>query len=220
MRRLAVVVVCAGLGVVVSARAAPVQTTLCSEGPAATSFGLAKIVGGPRVPLKTCPPDESGCAEPPHTPYVIAGDRVITGARAGNVVCVAKTGRQGASAGWVTEYQVEPLPTPPAPLGAWVGHWVLPGGDSIDLRARGGQLVVSGAACWPACNMSGRSRVPNVGELDGKATPADGHLRIGADDDCAAEMWLLGPYLVVFDNLGCGGMNVSFTGVYQRAGRR
>jgi hypothetical protein len=32
--------------------------------------------------------------------------------------------------------------------------------------------------------------------------------------------WLVGPYLVVFDNLGCGGMNVSFTGVYQKAHAR
>jgi hypothetical protein len=31
-------------------------------------------------------------------------------------------------------------------------------------------------------------------------------------------MWRLGPYLVVADNGRCGGMNVSFTGVY-RSGR-
>jgi hypothetical protein len=224
MRKLAIVV-CglagAAFGAASVVRAGPVQATLCSEGPAAQSFGLARIVGDPKVYLKTCPPGEAGCTEPPHTPYVIPGDVVIVGARIGNVVCVAKPNRQGASAGWVTEYQVQLEPTPPAPLAAWVGHWTLPGGASIDLRAAGGALAVSGAACWPACNTSGKLKYgPNVGDLDGKAAPANGHLRIGGDDACAADLWLVAPYLVVFDNLGCGGMNVSFTGVYQRAGRR
>ncbi|HEX3407119.1 MAG TPA: hypothetical protein VHS81_07765 [Caulobacteraceae bacterium] len=221
MRRLAIVVsAVAVLGAAGVARAAPVRATLCSEGPAATSFGLAKIVGAPKVPLKTCPPGAAACTELPHTPYVVAGDQVIVGARAGAVVCVAKPNRQGDTAGWVADQQVQLQPTPPAPPAAWVGHWVLPGGDTIDLKAQGAALLVSGAACWPACNASGKGRVPNVGDLEGKATPAKGRLRIGSDDDCAAEMWLVGPYLVVFDNLGCGGMNVSFTGIYQRAARR
>jgi hypothetical protein len=121
----------------------------------------------------------------------------------------------------VTEYQIELEPTPPAPPSAWVGHWRLAGGDTIDLTLKGRALVVSGVACWPACNTSGKaSQVPNVGDLDDKGTPADGRLKIGSDDDCEAEMWLVGPYLVVFDNLGCGGMNVSFTGVYTRSARR
>jgi hypothetical protein len=221
MRRLAIVVCAAAvLGAAGAARAGPAPTTLCAEGPAATSFGLARITGAPKVYLKHCPPGAAGCAEPPHAPYVVAGDMVIVGPRAGDAVCVAKPNRQGATAGWVTEHQVQPQPTPPAPLAAWAGHWTLAGGNTIDLKAQGGALAVSGAACWPACNGSGKGRVPNVGELDGKATPAGGRLRIGSDTDCAAELWLVGPYLVVFDNLGCGGMNVSFTGIYQRAGRR
>ena len=179
MRKLAIVV-CALFGVAGVARAGPVQATLCPEGPAAQSFGLAKIAGDPKVYLKNCPPGEAGCAEPPHTPYVIPGDQVIVGARAGNAVCVAKPNRTGATAGWVTEYQVQLAATPPAPAAAWAGHWVLAGGNTIDLKAQGGALAVSGAACWPACNSSGKAaRVPNVGELDGKATPAGGHLRLG-----------------------------------------
>jgi hypothetical protein len=220
MRRLAMVVsAVAALGAAGAARAAPVRATLCTEGPAATGFGLARIVGEPKVALKTCPPGQAGCAEPPHTPYVIPGDQVIVGARAGDAVCVAKPNRQGAAAGWIAGGQVQLEPTPPAPLAAWAGHWTLPGGDAVDLKAQGHVLVVSGAACWPGCNASGKSRVPNVGDLDGKATPTNGHLRIGSDDGCAAELWLAGPYLVVVDNLGCGGMNVSFTGIYQRKAR-
>jgi len=220
MRWLAVVV-CAAVGVAGAARAAPVQTTLCSEGPAATNFGLAKIVGAPKVYLKTCTPGEAGCTEPAKPPYVIPGDQVIVGARSGDAVCVAKPNRLGVAAGWVTEYQVELQPSPPASTSAWVGHWMEAGGDAIDLTLKADALVVSGTACWPACNTSGKLKYgPNVGEIDAKGVPANRRLSVGSDDDCAAQMWLVGPYLVVFDNLGCGGMNVSFTGVYQRAGRR
>jgi hypothetical protein len=221
MRRLAIVVWAAALlGAAGAARAAPVRVTLCAEGPETTSFGLAKITGASKVYLKHCPPGAAGCTEPAHAPYVVPGDTVIVGARAGDAVCVAKPNRQGATAGWVTEYQVQPQPTPPASPAAWVGHWALPGGNSIDLKLQGGALAVSGAACWPACNASGKGRVPNVGELEGKGAPSGNPLRIGRDNDCAADLWLLGPFLVVFDNLGCGGINVSFTGIYQRAGRR
>ena len=101
MRWLAVIVVGA-FGIAGAARAAPVQTNLCSEGPAATSFGLAKIVGAPKVYLKTCTPGEAGCTEPAKPPYVIPGDVVIVGARSGDAVCVAKPNRLGDSAGWVT----------------------------------------------------------------------------------------------------------------------
>jgi hypothetical protein len=35
-------------------------------------------------------------------------------------------------------------------------------------------------------------------------------------DDCRARLRLFGPYLAIEDNTGCGGMNVTFTGVYTR----
>ncbi|HRE22601.1 MAG TPA: hypothetical protein PKW21_16460 [Rhabdaerophilum sp.] len=34
--------------------------------------------------------------------------------------------------------------------------------------------------------------------------------------ECRARLQLVGRYLVVEDNVGCGGANVSFTGVYIR----
>ena len=105
MRRL-MIMVCAAMGVAGVARAGPVAATLCSNGPAAQSFGLAKIVGAPKVYLKNCPPGAADCTELPKTPYVIPGDEVIVGGRAGNAVCVAKPNRLGDTAGWATEYQV------------------------------------------------------------------------------------------------------------------
>ncbi len=39
-----------------------------------------------------------------------------------------------------------------------------------------------------------------------------------AGDVCRVKLWRLGSYLVAADNVRCGGMNVTFTGVYRRAG--
>ena len=36
---------------------------------------------------------------------------------------------------------------------------------------------------------------------------------------CGLRLWRSGPYLVVADNLQCGGNGVTFTGVYRRAGK-
>ena len=36
--------------------------------------------------------------------------------------------------------------------------------------------------------------------------------------ECKVWMRRLGPYLVASDNLSCGGMNISFTGVYTKSG--
>jgi hypothetical protein len=69
-----------------------------------------------------------------------------------------------------------------------------------------------------------------VGELEGKGRPRGQTLAIGYDpdqssfppgkdeppDSCAAKLELYGRYLVVEDNNGCGGLNVSFTGIYVR----
>jgi hypothetical protein len=72
----------------------------------------------------------------------------------------------------------------------------------------------------------------NIGELEGKARPRDATLALGQGYDgvkppgerqdlveCAARLRLFGRYLVVEDNMQCGGANVSFTGVYVRSGK-
>jgi hypothetical protein len=42
----------------------------------------------------------------------------------------------------------------------------------------------------------------------------------GEEVDCRVRMRRLGSFLLVEDNRRCGGINVSFSGIYQRSGRR
>src|ERR1700761_4362561 len=68
----------------------------------------------------------------------------------------------------------------------------------------------------------------NTGDIDAAATPRGNLTAIGSGydganppdvtkvEDCRARLQLFGRYLVVEDNNGCGGLNVSFTGHYSR----
>jgi hypothetical protein len=104
----------------------------------------------------------------------------------------------------------------------------------IVLKTRGDIVKVSVNATYGAEDPERVKRgAVNSGELDGEAKPRGNTLAIGYDpdksaelptpeaakDSCAARLSLYGRYLVVEDNLGCGGMNVSFSGVYVRAAK-
>ena len=48
--------------------------------------------------------------------------------------------------------------------------------------------------------------------LDGQTVP----YTEGDETDCRIRLWQRGPYLVVRDNNGCGGLNVTFSAFYRR----
>jgi hypothetical protein len=110
--------------------------------------------------------------------------------------------------GWVAkrDIAVEPQqPTARPPVAAWTGQW-RDDDDRIRISRRGEVLTFEGHASWAG---------QNFGSFGGTATP-NGAMASVADDACTVTMRLLGPYLVARDNAECGGMNVSFTGVYKR----
>ena len=55
-----------------------------------------------------------------------------------------------------------------------------------------------GGWVWRSAQGLGKLKYgPN--EIDATGAPANGPLSVGSEDDCAAQKWLVGPYLVVFD---------------------
>ena len=140
------------------------------------------------------------------------GDQVLASKVQGGWACVYKN---LDTVGWVREADLEftAFDRQP-PLQAWVGSWrdgenritiaLAPGGKA--LRARG-------SAIW-------RSRVTvHTGSLEAQAQPELNHIlfREGGQGECTVRMTLVGARLAVSDNRACGGMNVSFTGVYGRS---
>lgn len=74
---------------------------------------------------------------------------------------------------------------------------------------------VSGEAFW-----KGLGDNIHTGELDHEGVLVGNELKLGEDDTdeyaCKVTLKLVGKYLIVSDNLNCGGANVTFSGVYQR----
>jgi len=204
------------------ARAA--DTAMCRNGsfPAQeAAFGWAKVVGAPRTYLRSdtppCPDDSAVCRG---RTYVVPGDTLLTGAASGSYVCAFFPGKNGGSAGYVRQDEIAPGPLIAiTPLAAWTGEW-RSGDNSIALRADGPRLTASGSAYWPSANPSLKERPggPNLGEMSGTAIPQGNTVVFAGQDpsDCRVTLTLVPPFLLAVDNANCGGMNVSFTGVYRR----
>lgn len=147
--------------------------------------------------------------------YVIAGDVLVVSRRFGDYVCAWYTPARGPeTVGWLRADAValsEPEAAPP--LANWLGAWEY-AGQSLDIKrgAKPGTLAVSGQAFW-----RGVGDNVHVGEVEFEAAPAGNLLTHEEDEDlCSVRLRLVGPRLVVSDNLKCGGLNVTFNGVYLR----
>ncbi|CAH2603870.1 conserved exported protein of unknown function [Rhodovastum atsumiense] len=98
-------------------------------------------------------------------------------------------------------------------LQRWSGTWKRENAE-ITIRVVGNQLQAEGNASWIG-------RVPgavHVGQFSERAVPRGSRVTFGRADECLVEARLEQARLVVQDNAGCGGLNVSFNGVYTRAG--
>ena len=117
---------------------------------------------------------------------------------------------QDGDGGWIANSDItvaQPQPTSHPAISAWVGKWKYGDDTGIDIAQKGTQLSVSGDAT---------TAQGNEGSFDTKAAPKANKIHVTDNAPCEVWMTLVGSYLVVRDNQQCGGMNVSFTGVYTR----
>jgi hypothetical protein len=188
-------------------------------------YRLAKVKGaaGDKVHFygdshKRCPAGE-GCRL---QSYVVPNDEVIVSRTYGTFACSWFQPRKGSeTVGWIetdrlawTEVNRQPAER------EWLGEWR--GWDNNYIRIskarEGGALTIVGHATWA-------TGAPNEhsGELDYSAKPSGDRLSFSDGDhenDCRVAMQLVGKYLVVKDNVRCGGVNVSFSGIYLKRARR
>jgi hypothetical protein len=139
------------------------------------------------------------------------------------------------SEGWIETAGLKTIPLTQAPLSAWTGDWSARSGDlTIKPSPRAGRLLVTGSAMWGQ----------NDGQIAGEIVPVKNYAAFATGDlderggtivpdgmggssksfpfaapgeyRCRVEMWLRLPYLVVIDQGQCGGLNVTFSGVYRK----
>ena len=161
-----------------------------------------------------CPPSET-CRD---KAFVVPGDKLVVSRIYKGFVCSWYIPTKGLpTVGWIKLGNVDIVDAPAAPpLSAWRGDWAY-ADDRItftDNKLKG-NLNVTGEAYW-----KGLGDNVHEGGLDGRAEPIGRILKLNeADPDkhaCKVTMQLIGNFLVVKDNMNCGGANVSFSGVYRK----
>ncbi|TXM79155.1 hypothetical protein FV218_01510 [Methylobacterium sp. WL69] len=228
------------LGLVVlapAARAEPAAT--CQDGPDFTQpTHLATVIAPERVPFvkstwqdKACPSAKAVCRE---AAYLVMGNRVLVNGTLRDFACATYRGAKGATrSGWIPQAALKTEPPTNPGLADWVGTWTSGPEQTITIVAKGDSLVLVGEATYGAQNPERvRRGGVNIGQFQATAQPTGANLGFteaadggptqpyGHSDDsaCQVRLRLVPPFLQAQSNAGCGGMNVTFTGLYGRKG--
>jgi hypothetical protein len=157
-------------------------------------------------PPPRCNPDRSDCSavgsiptDSPPFELLVKGDRWS---------CIAP---DGLGTLWVASENVAPLVVDPhPPLSAWIGRWEHGGWIEIS-SLDGRRLSIEGENTW-----HGLGDVVHYGTISFTAEAGSNPLKL-ADRGCEVSATLVGDYLMLHDNMGCGGMNVRFQGAWKRS---
>jgi hypothetical protein len=187
------------------------------------------FIAGPDQRTPGCPSAENACKL---KAFLVAGDEVLVNATDGPFVCAMFKSKAGVeTGGWLPRAALQIAPPAAAPAKQWVGKWRRDSEAQIALKSDGDEVKVSGRAIWGSGDPERvKKGAVHEGELDDSGKPRGQALAIGYDPDrsdfppsgdaasdgCAAQLRLFGRYLIVKDNGKCGGVNVSFTGLYVR----
>jgi hypothetical protein len=155
-------------------------------------------------------PNGANCRE---RAYVIGGDEVIASRSYGDFVCAWYQPAKGTeTVGWIKMSDLRPGYASEGPA-SFTGEWVY-GESDLKIEVIGaGALSVKGNSFW-----RGLGDNIHIGEVDDSGTPVGNILAVGGSDeyDCRMKLRRVGDFLVVSDNKNCGGVNVSFDGVYRK----
>jgi hypothetical protein len=187
------------------------------------------FIAGHSERTPACPSAESACRL---RAYLVPGDEVLVDTADGPYVCTFFKSQAGSeSRGWLPRAALQIASPAPAPAQNWDGKWHRDQEAQIVIKSEQNEVEVAGHAIWGE-NDPQRVKRGSVheGALEGKGRPRGQTLAIGYDpnrsdflpapdqapDGCAAKLELYGRYLKVEDNGACGGINVSFSGIYVR----
>ena len=134
--------------------------------------------------------------------------------RVGTSVCVgvSQKGKLGTMFGWIPVSRWHTANSSPQPVSRWIGVWqnetakiTLRSEDDVRLDVQGHAVRDLGLATEDIYGDFAISGEPKNGVVTGT----------GDENGCKISVRLLGDYLVAADNGACGGMGVSFSGMYR-----
>ncbi|MVN87989.1 hypothetical protein GO986_14625 [Deinococcus sp. HMF7620] len=191
-----------------SAPPAAAQGAAVSTGPTCTALwdGLDPATLRParvtaRRPLLTLASGEL------HPTGVMTGDLVLQAASVGGRRCTYVPG-DASRTGLLRDQETQPLTVSTLTPGTWERD----ANAGLTLTRQANQLRLTGMALFPTAGGS-----VNAGHLNGPLRRAGTAAPwLYADGDCTAALWPVGTWLLVLDSGTCGGLNVSFSGLYRR----
>lgn len=134
--------------------------------------------------------------------------------RKGSSVCVGvpERGKLATMFGWIPATRWQSSDSSPQPSARWVGVWQNETAKITVQSTNGGQLDIRGHAVRDLGLGTGEI----FGDFETTGRPEHGIVTgVGDDSGCRVSTRLLGSYLVVADNGACGGIGVSFSGMYR-----
>jgi hypothetical protein len=205
-----------------------------AEWDVSSALVAAKVTASPRVNFvkspydndfkaSSCPAGTGACRK---KSYLVPGDLVLVGRTRGDFTCVSyrspRAKKPLSTDGWLPSSALSPVAAMPSPeMADWLGTWTQPGGRiEIERGGIGGRLRIEGEMVVP------RARDVHTGVIDAQVNPANGTVAFledgwlpfetKCDSGCRVRMQRVGEWLLVQDNVDCGGAGVSFTGLYRR----
>lgn len=176
------------------------------------SVGLVKAKKGERIYFldddRKCPNDKN-CQR---KQYLVNRDQVLVSRSYGDYVCAWYQPRKGGEVvGWLPKNKIEFQNFLSEKYTLWIGEWrYYDNSLKIERIGKTDEFKVSGNALW-----KGSGANIHVGEIDAVGKLNESVIQL-KQDDCQIKLNLIVDYLVVSDNLQCGGLNVSFSGVYRK----
>jgi len=187
------------------------------------NYSIAKIKGNKGERIYFYGDEREDCPQAKNCrlkSYLIPNDEVIVSRKFGNYACAWFQPKKGSeTVGWLSLENLE-FQNLLQSFDEIVGNWSFYDNDiKIVKTTKSGIYNVTGNAFW-----KGLGDNIHIGELDGEAKIIGDDLKYGEEDNnefaCKATFRLISNYLIVSDNLNCGGANVTFSGVYRRKNGR
>ena len=127
----------------------------------------------------------------------------------------------GLRIGWLPLASLRRLVLPPSPPSAWIGIWrgaTSQQEQSISIHRVGATLVARGLDVFDDPYYRAQNMIP-TGDFQGRIRLAGNRAKVllAKYDPCRVSAWLFGDDLLVADNDRCGGINVTFRGIYRRS---
>jgi hypothetical protein len=174
-----------------------------------------------------CPDRTPACAD---KAYLVPGDRLILSTRHDAFICATYLNtKRNSRTGWLPADAVAYDMAKPIASTDWFGKWSYREADISVKAGKTGTLLIEGAATYGARDPDRvKLGAVHTGTIEGEVTPTgdrlsfaigdEGTLPVEQGEEFGCKVWMrrLGPWLIVDDNNNCGGVKVTFRGVYTR----